>query len=517
MTAAASSGRSAPAVVPAIAAIGVGKSFLGTIALDDVDVSVAPGEVHGLVGKNGAGKSTLLKILAGAIRPDLGLIAVGGTQYQGLNPVGAQRAGIAVVHQNAELHLDLDVASNLFLGHEPRTRLRLVDDAEMQRAATRLLGRLGLDLPLDRPLVELDVADRQQVAIAKALRADARVLLLDEPTAALNKGQTAFFFQFIRDLAASGIAVVYVSHHLDEVLAIADRVTVLRDGRRVGTVTADTVNKEQLIEMIVGAGASSDPARPSRRRKGPPVLLTLRNVCLSDRLRDVSLDIGKGEIVGLTGRTGAGARALAEVIGGIIRADGDIQLDGLPFAPRSVGEAIARGVVFAPEDMRGQGLVMTMSVAGNLTLARLKKVTRSTWIDIVAERVAALRIGDLLGLTPRDPGREAATLSGGNQRKVLIGRGIFAGAKLLVLQEPTEGVDVEARQQIHAQLQRLAEDGAAIVFLSTDLEELLSLGDRVVILRDGSIAGVHTTAELSPERLLAAIQANDSTDRANNG
>ena len=413
---------------PAIAAIGIGKRYLGTVALEAVSASVVPGEVHGLVGKNGAGKSTLLKIVSGAIRPDQGSINVAGTGYTGFDPIGAQRAGIAVVHQNAELHLDLDVPANLFLGHEPRTRLRLIDETAMRTAAKRLLDRLGLSLPLDRPVGELDVADRQQVAIAKALRADARVLLLDEPTAALNKAQTAFLFRFIRSLAASGVAVVYVSHFLDEVLTIADRISVLRNGRLAGVVAANTVNKEQLIGMIVG-GNQPELVRTQPRREAPPVLFELRNVNLGDHLHDISFEIGKGEIVGLTGLTGAGARTLAEVIGGVTRATGKtagtMMLDGVAFAPRSVSEAIGQGVFFAPQDMRGSGLAMSMSIAGNLTLARLGAVSRRSWIDLAAERAAASRIGDLLGLTPRDPAREVATLSGGNQRKVLIGRGIF--------------------------------------------------------------------------------------------
>jgi ABC-type sugar transport system ATPase subunit len=502
----------APAAAIAIEARAVSKAYEGTLALDAVDFSVAVGEVHGLVGKNGAGKSTLLRILAGAVRPDSGEIAIAAVHVAGLNPIAAARAGIAVVYQNAELHPNLSVAANIFLGSEPRTRLRLVDDAAMEREAEALLARLGLTLPIGAMLGDLDIAHRQQVAIAKAVRANARVLLLDEPTAALNKSQTDFLFRLIRSLAASGIAVVYISHHLDEVLAIADRITVLRNGRRVGVVAASSVNKADLVEMIAGHGVAgmSERRRPSVKLAPR---LSLEAVSLPRHLHDVSLDVGAGEIVGLTGRTGAGARMLASVVAGITPATGNITLDGAPFAPRSIREAIARGVVFAAEDMRQRGLVMAMSAAANMTLARLRAVARRGVIMLGREREEAARLGDFLDLTPRDPSRPVMALSGGNQRKVLIGRAVFADARVLVLEEPTQGVDVEARRQIHDRLRQLADRGAAIVFFSTDLEELIELADRIVILNDGRIDREFDPDGLAPELLLAAIQAGGPDER----
>ena len=496
-----------PAAATAIEARGISKTYEGTLALDAVDFSVAAGEVHGLVGKNGAGKSTLLRILAGATRPDSGEIRIGEVRVTALNPIAAQRAGVVAVYQNAELHLNLSVAANIFLGSELRTRLRLVDNAAMESEAEALLGRLGLSLPVKATLGDLDIAHRQQVAIAKAVRANARVLLLDEPTAALNKSQTDFLFRLIRSLAARGIAVVYISHHLDEVLAIADRITVLRNGRRVGVVTAGSVNKGDLVEMIAGHSVAgiSERRRPAAAKPEP--ILSLQAVSLPGHLHDVALDVAAGEIVGLTGRTGAGARTLASVIAGVTAAHGAMTVGGAPFAPRSIREAIARGVVFAAEDMRQRGLVMAMSAAANMTLARLGAVARRGVIMLGQEHAEAFRLGEFLDLTPRDPSRAVMTLSGGNQRKVLIGRAVFADARVLVLEEPTQGVDVEARRQIHDRLRQLADRGAAIIFFSTDLEELIELADRIVILNDGRIQREFDPEGLAPEVLLTAIQA----------
>jgi len=503
-----------PETVPAAAieARAISKAYEGTLALDVVDFSVAAGEVHGLVGKNGAGKSTLLRILAGAARPDSGEIRIGDVRAVALNPITAQRAGVAVVYQNAELHLNLSVAANIFLGSELRTRLRLVDNAAIEREASALLARLGLTLPVAATLGDLDIAHRQQVAIAKAVRANARVLLLDEPTAALNKSQTDFLFRLIRSLAADGIAVVYISHHLDEVLAIADRITVLRNGRRVGVVTAGSVSKADLVEMIAGHGVSEVSERRRRSGKREP-MLSLRSVSLPGYLDDVSLDVAAGEIVGLTGLTGAGARTLASVAAGVTAAQGAITLGGAPFAPRSVHEAIARGVSFVAEDMRQRGLVMAMSAAANMTLARLGAVARRGVINLGRERAEAVRLGHFLDLTPRDPSRAAMTLSGGNQRKVLIGRAVFADARVLVLEEPTQGVDIEARRQIHDRLRQLADRGAAIIFVSTDLEELIELADRIVILDEGRVEREFDPEGLAPEVLLAAIQAGGPDER----
>ena len=490
--------------VLALAANGITKSFFGSRALDDVALGVARGEVHGLVGKNGAGKSTLLKILSGGQAPDAGEIVVNGTAFKALTPASGRTAGIAVVHQNPQLHLDLSVAANIFLGLERHTRLGLLDERAMARAATELLERLGLVLPVDRRLGELDIARRQQVAIAKAVREQPHVLLLDEPTAALNKNQMEFLFRLLRDLARQGIAVVYVSHHLDEVLAISHRITVLRNGRTVGVVEGGTSDKDGLIAMIVGRDIGvTEEHRPTAPH--PPRLM-VRNLSVPGQLDDISLDVGRGEIIGLTGLVGGGANTLAAAISGVERASGEMTLGGKPYLPRSVGDAIRRGVLFIPEDMRERGLVMSLSVANNISLGALGKLARGWIVNLREEVRAVAAMAERLDLNPRAPTLEVRFLSGGNQRKSLLGRAIFANAELFVLEEPTQGVDVEAQRQVHDQLRQLADRGASIVFVSTDLEELIALADRIVVLRGGRVDRELAPAGLSPEHLLAAIQ-----------
>ena len=497
----------------AIEARGVTKSFLGVRALDEVDFAVARGEVHGLVGKNGAGKSTLVKILSGAYNADSGEIQVGRQTFRTLNPVLCRAAGVAVVHQNAELHAELSVAANIFLGAEPRGRLGFIDEAALRRRSEELLARLGLSLPVGKRLGDLDIALRQQVAIAKAVRERAQVLLLDEPTAALNKSQTDFLFGLIRDLARQGLAVVYISHHLDEVLAISDRITVLRNGKKVHVVQSGSIDKDSLISMIVGHSIDTYDAH-RELEPSEETILTLRSVSSPGKLDGVSFALRKGEIVGLTGLVGGGAHALAAVIGGVEPADGDIMLDGARYAPKTIREAIARGVLFIPEDMRGRGLVMPLSIANNITLAALPSLACLSWLDAKAELATASAMSARLDLQPRAPEREVRFLSGGNQRKALLGRAIFANARLFVLEEPTQGVDVEAQRQIHEHLRGLASAGTSIVFVSTDLEELIALSDRILVLQDGKIACSLTPSGLTSEALLSTIQARSTDDRA---
>ncbi|BCP55467.1 ribose import ATP-binding protein RbsA [Kaistia sp. 32K] len=485
----------------------VTKSFLGQRALDDIDFEVARGEVHGLVGKNGAGKSTFMKILSGAQPPDSGQIIVGGKAFTALNPAEGRAAGIAIVYQNPELHLDLTVAANIFLGAEPRKAFGIIDEKAMSRQAAELLARLGLNLPVDKRLGDFDIADRQQVAIAKAVREKAHVLLLDEPTAALNKAQAEFLFNLIRDLAKQGMAIVYVSHHLDEVLEISDRITVLRNGRKVAVVEGRSADKDGLISMIVGRTLDAVETHRSERPKADPFLV-LDAVSSDGGLDDVSLTVAKGEIIGLTGLIGGGANALAAVIGGLDHRHvaGNMTLNGQPYAPRAVREAIARGVLFIPEDMRGRGLVMSLSIAKNISLAALKSLSKLGWLKLAKETGVATEMSERLDLNPRAPSREVRFLSGGNQRKALLGRAIFADGELFVLEEPTQGVDVESQRQIHDHLRSLAAKGATVVFVSTDLEELIALADRILVLRGGRIEQQLSPDGLDPQQLLAAIQ-----------
>lgn len=491
--------------VPALEAREITKIFDGTLALDKVSLAIRPGEVHGLVGKNGAGKSTLMKILSGAIRPDSGSIRVLGNNVGALDPIHARKTGIGVVHQNAELHLNLSVASNLFLAQEKRGKFGLVDTCAMNAAAQQVLGDLGLSLAPECILEQLDIADRQLVAIAKAMQGNASILLLDEPTAALNKSQTDFLFRLIRSLSTAGVATVYISHHLDEVIEVTDRISVLRNGQLRNVVDSATTDKNDLVDLMVGQRFDALAPPACRPHQFDPAL-ELSEISVPGRLGPVSLTIGKGEIVGLISRTGGGASELSAVIGGIQKPQGSYSIYGKPFCPQSIRQAVAAGVVFVPEDMRGKGLVMPMSSAGNMTLARLGALAKQVFIDPLDELAVTEEIGTKLDLVPRDTSKKAATLSGGNQRKLLIGRAMIVQAHILALEEPTQGVDIESRRQIHDQIRELAAQGATVTFSSTDPEELLELSDRVVLLADGKIVAELHPQHLNIESLLLAVQ-----------
>jgi ABC-type sugar transport system ATPase subunit len=494
-----------PAATPAIATVGITKRFGGTVVLDSVDMSVSPGEVHGLIGKNGAGKSTFLKILSGAQRPDSGSITVNGRTFDALTPVSARRAGIATVYQNSRLHLDLSVAQNIFLGSEPRRGLVLVDDVTMQRRAEELLERLGLSINPHNRVGDLDLAVRQQVAIAKAVREQAAVLMLDEPTSALNAAHLDFLFRLIGNVKQAGLAVIYVSHFLNEVMTISDRISVFRDGRHVAQFGAGEVSKEGLIETMVGRAAEPSSKRPAPKTDGSS-LLSVVVLAVPGTAINASFSVAPGEIVGLTGLVGAGTRTIAAAVAGIRRSAGSMMLQGTRYAPRSIEDAIRTGVAFIPEDMRERGLVMSMCIAHNISLSHVDSLSRLSWIDLKRERAEVTASMERLQVAPNDPQYEVGLLSGGNQRKVLIARALLTSAVLLVLEEPTQGVDVDARKQIHDHLRRFAADGRSVLFVSSDLEELIDFSDRVLVVRDGRIAQELSPAGLTTEALLAAIQ-----------
>jgi ABC-type sugar transport system ATPase subunit len=485
----------------------IDKRFPGVVALEGVDLMVGAGEVHGLVGKNGAGKSTLVKVLSGALQPDAGTIRLGGRTLPSLTPASAQAAGIATVYQDQQLVPGLNVAENLFLGREPRTRLGAVDHARMQSEAGRALAALGLQLDPRAPLPRLDMAQRQQLTIAKAVQREGRVLLLDEPTAALNKTQADFLFTLVRRLVGEGLAVLYISHHLDEVLAIADTVTVLRDGRRVGTVAADALDKAALVSMMVGQQLVEETPQEAPTQPVETVLAAI-GLRLGADSTPFELAVMAGEVLGISGTLGSGAFRLARILAGLERpVEGSMTLEGRSYAPVRVRDAVARGVVFLPEDMLREGLVMPMAVAPNVSLTNLREVAPGGRIRLRRERRATRELTRELAVVPDDVEREVRLLSGGNRRKVLLARALFADARVLVLEEPTQGVDVEARREIHRLLRSLASEGRAIVLATTDLEELVQVCDRILVLRKGALAETFRGPATTPQALLASIVA----------
>ena len=474
-------------------ACGVGKSFGGVRALRDVSFDVRPGEVHALMGENGAGKSTLVKLLAGLHRPDAGTVRVRGRRVALRSPHDALRRGIVMMHQELMPVPELSVAENLLLGREPRGRLPgSIDRRALRREARRLLGLLDLDLPVDAPMRTLSVAGMQTVEIARAIGANAAAIIMDEPTAAISEREVQALFRSIRTLKARGTAIVYITHKMDEVFRIADRITVLRDGERVCTDRADRFSEAGLIAAMVGrelsAGRLRVRAAPGER------LLELRGLSRPGAFHDVSLTVRCGEIVGLAGLMGAGRSEVAAAVFGLApAAAGEIRVDGRPVRVRSPAEAMRLGIGMVTEDRRGSGLMPLLSVRENITLAHLADCCRGPFIrrareaDIAAQTIAAN------GIKTSDPDQAVEQLSGGNQQKVVIARALLGRPRLMILDEPTRGIDVGAKRDVHTLIAGLADQGCAVLLISSELPELMALADRLVVMRQGQV-----TAELDP-------------------
>ena len=477
----------------------IAKRFPGVVALDQVDFEVARGEIVALVGENGAGKSTLMKILAGIHRPDAGEIRIDGAPVSIDGPGGAARLGVAVIHQDLEMIDSLDVAGNIFLGREPHRGgpLRLLDRRRMEQNAAQHLSRIGAAIAPRTIVGGLPTAQQQLVAIARALSVDARILILDEPTASLGSDDAERLFGVLRELRAGGTAIVYISHRLAEIEAIADRAVVLRDGRNAGALARGEIRRDRLVQLMVGRTLDSEYA--SRRAAAPAPSADSRTPRLQiDRVRtsrypgvEASLTVYGGEVLGIAGLIGAGRSELAEAVCGIgPRLSGRVLLDGVPLAILTPRDAIRQGICLVPEDRRRHGVIGTMSVRENITLPNLSVFARLGLVNRRAESAAALQTAT--NLTVKTPSLEApvATLSGGNQQKVVLGRWLALGPRAIVFDEPTHGVDVGARADIHRLIRRLADDGAAVVLISSDLDEIVAECDRVAVMHDGRVTGV---------------------------
>ena len=467
---------------------GAGKSYPGVRALQGVDLGVERGEVHALLGENGAGKSTLMKVVAGAVTPDAGQMTVGGSPVPLGSLEAARASGVALVYQDLSLVPQLSVGENVLLGRWATTRWRTVAWEELHAAARRHLGRIGLDVDPRRRVDELGMAERQLVEIAKALSGDVRVLLLDEPTSALSDPEARRLFGIVRDLTASGVAVVYVSHRLPEVLDIADRISVLRDGQLVGTVRAAEVDEARLARMMVGralGGGAAAPAAPPAGN-GAPAALRARGLARPPRLKPVDLELRAGEVVAVFGLVGSGRTRLARTLFGLEPATGGtLEVAGRPVSVRAPADAIALGIGYLGED-RAAGIVPRMTLAENITLASLPRLGRGVLLATGQERQLARRFADELGIrAPLE--RRAGTLSGGNQQKLVLARWLCSGARVLVLDDPTRGIDVGAKEEVFRLVRRLAGDGAAILYLTSETREARELADRVLVMAGGRI------------------------------
>ena len=493
---------------PLLAATGLGKSFGGAQALKDASLSIAPGEVHGLVGANGAGKSTFIRILAGLVQPDMGEILLDGRPFASVSAHHVAEAGLSFIHQELAFIPDMTVIENIMLGLPKRTRFGLVDWTATAREAVPIARRVGVTAPLDAKVKSLSTAENWLISIARALVRKSRLIVMDEPTAALSIAESERLFAIIRGLSAEGVAVLYVSHRLDEVLELCRRATVFRDGRSVAELAGPTLNKASLVEAIVGREISQAPARAARPG---PVMLSVRGLSRLPRVKGVSFDLHEGEVLGLGGLVGAGRSELARLVFGADRADGGtMTLSGKAFLPRNSTDAVKAGVGFVPEDRRTEGLVLTKSVAFNLSLTNLRSIQFAPWLPLVSgSRRKALAQQIVRDLAVKTPNIETPVgrLSGGNQQKALIGRWLRAKPRVLILDEPTRGVDIGARSEIHRLVRELARDGMAVLVISSEAEELPDLCDRVMVMAEGRVVRELGGADLNRSAIVAASYA----------
>ena len=477
---------------------GLTKSFPGVVALDNVDFDVRAGEITALLGENGAGKSTLIKLMAGFYSPDAGTITVGGEPLVA-DPSAAHRIGVATIHQDAHLVPVMSVAENIMLGRWP-TRYGLVSVAEQKRIAMAALARVAPHLNPATLAGRLSPADQQLVEIARAISENPKVLVMDEPTTSLSPPEIERLFRVVMELRAAGLGIVFVSHWLEEVFRIADRVTVLRDGRLVGTRPLAELDHAKVIRMMVGRDIVATLVEP---RPIGDVVLSVKNLCREGLLDNISFDVRAGEIVGMSGLVGAGRSETAACIFGIDRYDsGTVTVGGLPIKPHSPAAAIEAGIGLVPEDRRKQALVSLLSVRINVTLSMLDRVTRNGFLSSAMEQEIADREIKALSVKTPSSKTRVSTLSGGNQQKVVLARWLARKPKILILDEPTKGIDVGAKSEISELILRLAREGIAILLISSELPEILSLSDRVLVIRSGRLTANLDRADATADTIM---------------
>jgi ABC-type sugar transport system ATPase subunit len=499
-------------MAPLLSAKGISKRFGATLALNDVSFDVISGEVHALVGENGAGKSTLLNVLSGVVQPDGGHILRDEARTSISTPKHAQTLGIATVFQEFSLTGAVSIGENIFAGRAP-SRFGLIDWARLQRDAEAVLAELGISLDSRQPLAGASISVRQMVEIAKAISLNARVLLLDEPTAALSPVEVERLFALIRRLTARGLGIVYISHHLPEVLQIADRITVLRDGRVVAERDPQNTSQDGLVRDMVGREVAAW-SRP-RDKRAKRTLLEARNFARRDEFRDINLTIGAGEIVGIAGLMGSFRSQLARTLCGILKpSSGEILLRGRAVEWSGIADAVRERIAYLPDDRKADGLFLDLSISDNVTAASLAKFSRrGIHFRAEGERAARSAIA-ALGIKASHPARPVRELSGGNQQKALLARWLETKPEIIIVEEPTRGVDVASKHEIHTILARLADQGAGILVISSDLIELIALADRILVMHAGRIAGDLDATSTTEEEIIALASGLNRRGRA---
>jgi ribose transport system ATP-binding protein len=485
----------------------ISKAFPGVQALEKVDFEAEAGEVVALVGENGAGKSTLMKILSGAYRKDAGRIILGGREVEIESPHHAQQLGIATVYQEFNLTPNQTVAANIYVSREPRQQglgryLNLVDRRKMEANAQQMLNRVGARISPTALVRDLSVAQRQMVEIAKALAVEARIIIMDEPTAALGEGEVEVLFQIVNSLKAQGIVIIFITHRLEEMFRVANRVVILRDGRRVGELPIAEANTDRVIQLMVGR-ALTDIFQKEPAAIAAPVLevkgLTRRGV-----VKDVSFTLRRGEILGFAGLVGAGRTETARLLFGADAKDsGEIQVDGRAVTITSPHDAVSAGLGLVPEDRGLQGLVLKLSVQENIVLPTLDGHSRLGWVIRGLAQQTASKYVDWLSIRTPHLRQKAMFLSGGNQQKVVLAKWLASQPKVLILDEPTRGIDVGAKAEVHALMSKLAQSGMGIIMISSELPEILGMSDRILVMHEGSVAAILDRAEATQELIIA--------------
>ncbi|HEX8089076.1 MAG TPA: sugar ABC transporter ATP-binding protein [Blastocatellia bacterium] len=502
--------------IPLLRMEGITKRFSGLTALDGVNFSLQRGEVHALVGENGAGKSTLIKIMTGAYARDGGTMSLEGRPVEFHTPEDAQSAGVVAVYQEVNLLSFRTVAENIYLGREPR-RWGLIDWKRMNRDAGALLDRLGLDIDPSATLGSLNIALRQMVAIARGVSLNAKVVVLDEPTSSLSDREVAILYDVVRKLKAEGAAIVYISHRFDELYAICDRVTVLRDGKLVGTYPLAGLDRLDLVCLMLGkqrdelrkgttAFGGHQDSKAGRDSRAAPPLLRAENLKRGRKLNDVSVEVARGEIVGMAGLLGSGRTETARVIFGADALEsGEVHLEGERLNIRSPGDGIDAGLAFLSEDRKAEGIIPDLSVRENLTLAALPVLTKFGIVSRARQQEIVERFMKRLGIKASGPGQRIRELSGGNQQKVLLARWLCKNPKLLILDEPTRGIDVGAKGEIQSLVNELADSGLGVLMISSELEELVEGSTRVIVVRDGERVAELSGDEISQDAIIRAM------------
>lgn len=484
---------------PLVQMLNISKVFPGVHALNQVSLSVDLGEIRALVGENGAGKSTLIKILSGVYQPTEGAILIDGKKEHIANPAVAIRLGIAPVHQEISLEPYLSIAENIFLGRQPLNRLGLIDHRKMNEDARVWLQKLDIATDPSTPLGTISIAERQMVAIARAVSLDAHVLIFDEPTSSLTARETERLFDVIRKLKQNKLAIIYISHRMEEIFRICDSLTVMRDGRVVDTRAISEVNTDEVIRMMIGRDLK-DMYQKTMSQIGQPVL-EIRNLSVKGIINDISFTIHRGEIVGISGLVGAGRTELARAIfGDLYYETGQILIDGKPIHPKNPRDSIRAGVGLVPEDRKEQGLVLALPVRNNISVTIFPQITRAGFINSILETKIVESYVTRLAIKTPSIKQQVQFLSGGNQQRVVIAKWLATNPKVLIIDEPTRGIDVGAKSEIHALLNQLASNGVGILMISSELPEVLAMSDRILVMHQGRIKaelqGKHATEEV---------------------